>query len=115
MVASMAASISGAAAPPVSALTLKPLSVHGLWLAVMTMPAPAPSSRVKNDPTWVGTASGGVKERMSCAASTSTQARAKCSEANRRSWQTMTPRSAPPVCCRYSATPRAQRRTLWKV
>ena len=115
MVASMAASISGAAAPPVSALTLKPLSVHGLWLAVMTMPAPAPSSRVKKEPTWVGTASGGVKERMSCAASTSTQARAKCSEANRRSWQTTTPRSAAPVCCRYSATPRAQRRTLWKV
>ena len=45
IVASIAASISGAAAPPVSALTLKPLSVHGLWLAVITMPAPAPSSQ----------------------------------------------------------------------
>ena len=58
MVASIAASISGAAAPPVSALTLKPLSVHGLWLAVMTIPAPAPSSRVKKLPTWVGTRQG---------------------------------------------------------
>ena len=85
MVASMAASICGAAAPPVSALTLKPLSVHGLWLAVMTIPAPAPSSRVKKLPTWVGTASGGVKLRMSWAASTSTQALAKYSDANRRS------------------------------
>ena len=85
MVASMAASISGAAAPPVSALTLKPLSVHGLWLAVITIPAPAPSSRVKKLPTWVGTASGGTNERISWAASTSMQARAKCSEANRRS------------------------------
>jgi hypothetical protein len=31
-----------------------------LWLAVMTIPAPAPSSRVKKLPTWVGTASAGV-------------------------------------------------------
>ena len=30
--------ISGPAAAPVGALTLKPLSTHGLWLAVMTMP-----------------------------------------------------------------------------
>ena len=37
--ASMTASMSGPPAEPVGALTLKPLSVHGLWLAVMTMPA----------------------------------------------------------------------------
>ena len=55
------------------------------------MPAPAPSSRVKYDATWVGTAPGGVKLRMSCAARTSTQARAKCSDTNRRSWATTTP------------------------
>ncbi len=100
MVASIAASISGAAAPPVSALTLKPLSVHGLWLAVITIPAPACISRVKKLPTWVGTASGGMKLRMSCAARTSTHARAKCSEAKRRSQATTTPRSAVPVRCR---------------
>ena len=34
--------ISGPAAAPDGDLTLKPLSVHGLWLAVMTMPAAAP-------------------------------------------------------------------------
>jgi len=32
------------AAAPVDDLTLKPLSVHGLWLAVMTIPAAAPRS-----------------------------------------------------------------------
>ncbi len=66
MVASIASSMAGAAAPPVSALTLKPLSVHGLWLAVITIPAPALSSRVKKETTWVGTASGGVWHRMPC-------------------------------------------------
>ena len=35
----MTASMSGPPAEPVGALTLKPLSVHGLWLAVMTIPA----------------------------------------------------------------------------
>ena len=41
--ASSVASSSGPAAAPVGALTLNPLSVHGLWLAVMTMPAAAPA------------------------------------------------------------------------
>ncbi len=36
--------ISGPAAEPVGALTLKPLSVHGLWLAVIMMPAAADRS-----------------------------------------------------------------------
>ena len=34
--------ISAPAAAPVGALTLNPLSVQGLWDAVMTMPAAAP-------------------------------------------------------------------------
>ena len=42
--ASMSERISGPAAAPVGDLTLKPLSVQGLWLAVMTMPAAAPRS-----------------------------------------------------------------------
>ena len=40
--ASITARISWPAAAPVGALTLNPLSVHGLWLAVITMPAAAP-------------------------------------------------------------------------
>src|SRR5437763_1691127 len=39
MIASSSWSIAGPAAAPVSAFTLKPLSVHGLWLAVITIPA----------------------------------------------------------------------------
>ena len=35
--------MSAPAAAPVGALTLKPLSTHGLWLAVMTIPAAAPA------------------------------------------------------------------------
>ena len=41
MRASISASISGPAAAPLGDLTLKPLSIQGLWLAVMTMPAAA--------------------------------------------------------------------------
>ena len=44
MTASRAARMSGPAAAPDAAFTLKPLSVHGLWLAVMTTPAAAPRS-----------------------------------------------------------------------
>ena len=40
--ASMTDRISAPAAAPVGALTLNPLSTHGLWLAVMMMPAAAP-------------------------------------------------------------------------
>ena len=42
--ASRTARISGPAAAPDGDLTLKPLSVHGLWLAVMTIPAAEPRS-----------------------------------------------------------------------
>ncbi len=44
IVASITDRMSGPAADPVGALILKPLSVHGLWLAVMTIPAAAPRS-----------------------------------------------------------------------
>ncbi len=63
MAASSTARISGPAAAPVGALTLKPLSVHGLWLAVMTMPAAAPRSTTSYDDIWVGTALDGVGDR----------------------------------------------------
>ncbi len=52
----MTPSRSAPAAAPVGALTLKPLSTHGLWLAVMTMPAAAPRSITSNELIWVGTA-----------------------------------------------------------
>ena len=52
----MTASISGPAAEPDGDLTLKPLSVQGLWLAVMTMPAEAPRSTTSYELIWVGTA-----------------------------------------------------------
>ena len=48
--------MSAPAAAPVGALTLKPLSTHGLWLAVMTMPAAAPRSTTSYELIWVGTA-----------------------------------------------------------
>ena len=56
MPASMTASMSGPAAEPEGDLTLKPLSVQGLWLAVMTMPAAAPRSTTSYELIWVGTA-----------------------------------------------------------
>ena len=46
------------AAAPVGALTLKPLSVHGLWEAVITIPAAAPRWTTSYELIWVGTAAG---------------------------------------------------------
>jgi hypothetical protein len=63
------------------ALTLNPLSVHGLWLAVITIPAPGMELPVKYDTTWVGTASGGSWSDA-VGGRTSMQARAKGSEAS---------------------------------
>ena len=77
--------MSGPAAAPVGDLTLKPLSVHGLWLAVMTMPAAAPRSTTSYELIWVGTACSAKATGMSWASRTSAAAAAKCSEANRRS------------------------------
>src|SRR6266576_3749122 len=56
MRASMAFSMSGPAAAPVSVFTLNPLSIHGLWLAVMTMPAFAFLRIVAHENDWVGDA-----------------------------------------------------------
>ncbi len=83
--ASMTERISAPAAAPVGALTLNPLSVHGLCEAVMTMPAAAPALD-----DLVGAHLGGdgvrlIATGMSWASSTSAAARAKCSDANRRS------------------------------
>ena len=73
------------AAAPVGALTLKPLSTQGLWLAVMTMPAAAPAL---DDLVGAHLGRHGVAAKatgMSWASRTSAAAAAKCSEANRRS------------------------------
>ena len=48
------ARMSGPAAAPVGDLTLKPLSVHGLWEAVIMMPAAAPRSTTSKEVIWVG-------------------------------------------------------------
>ena len=48
--------MSGPPADPSGDLTLKPLSVHGLWLAVITTPAAAPRSTTSYELIWVGTA-----------------------------------------------------------
>ena len=77
--------MSAPAAAPVGALTLKPLSIHGLWLAVMTMPAAAPRSTTSYELIWVGTAWTAKATGMSWARRTSAAAVAKCSDANRRS------------------------------
>ena len=37
---------------------MNPLSVHGLWLAVMTIPAAALRSTTSYELIWVGTAAG---------------------------------------------------------
>ena len=78
-------------AAPVGALTLNPLSTHGLWLAVMTMPAAAPRSTTSYELIWVGTAWSDRATGMPWARTTSAAAAAKCSEANRRSKAMTTP------------------------
>ena len=55
--------MSAPAAAPVGALTLNPLSIHGLWLAVMTMPAAAPRSTTSYELIWVGTARSSKRDR----------------------------------------------------
>ena len=88
--------MSGPAAAPVGALTLKPLSVHGLWEAVITIPAAAPRWTTSYELIWVGTAAGAIATGMSWARRTSAAAAAKCSEANRRSNATTTPFACSP-------------------
>ena len=81
----MTASMSGPPAEPCGDLTLNPLSVQGLWLAVITTPAAAPRSTTSYELIWVGTAWAANATGMSWARITSAAACAKCSDANRRS------------------------------
>ena len=83
--ASIVGSMSAPAAAPVGDFTLNPLSVHGLCEAVITMPAAAPRWTTSYELIWVGTATRPKATGMSCARRTSAAARAKCSDANRRS------------------------------
>ena len=83
--ASMTDRISAPAAAPVGALTLNPLSTHGLWLAVMTIPAAAPRSTTSYEHIWVGTAWTAKATPMSWASRTSAAAIAKYSDEKRRS------------------------------
>src|SRR5438874_4157426 len=107
--------MSGPPAAPVSAFTLKPLSVQGLWLAVITIPAFAFLRIGAHENDCVGAAAVARYTFTSWAATTSAAAAAKCSEANRRSKPITTPRSAPPFLCTHSATDCAQTRTASNV
>src|SRR5256714_2947053 len=115
MIASRSLSIAGPPAAPVSAFTLNPLSVHGLWLAVITIPAFAFRRIVAHENDCVGAAAVARWTFTSCAATTSAAAAAKCSEAKRRSKPITTPRSAPPFLTTHSATDCAQTRTASNV
>ena len=83
--ASMSVSISGPAAAPVGDLILKPLSVQGLWLAVITMPAAALRCTTSNEDICVGRACEANAIGMPWARTTSAAAVANCSLAKRRS------------------------------
>ena len=115
MTASIAGSMSDPAAAPVGDFTLNPLSVHGLCEAVMTIPAAAPRCTTSYELICVGTAVTLIATGMSRASSTSAAARAKCSEANLRSYATITPFACSPRSATYVATPSAMRRTLSNV
>src|SRR5256714_2665493 len=115
MIASRSLSIAGPPAAPVSAFTLNPLSVHGLWLAVITIPAFAFRRIVAHENDCVGAAAVARWTFTSWAATTSAAATAKCSEAKRRSKPITTPRSAPPFFTTHSATDWAQTRTASNV
>ena len=54
MFASMAFKPAGSMAPPFASRTLNPLSVGGLWLAVILMAPSAPASVTPNEMTGVG-------------------------------------------------------------
>ena len=115
MIASSSVSIAGAAAEPVSVFTLKPLSVHGLWLAVMTIPAFAFRRIVAHENDCVGAALEARWTFTRFAATTSAAAAAKCSDTKRRSNPMTTPRSAPPSRRTHSATACEQMRTASNV
>src|SRR5258705_12762809 len=83
MTASSSFSMSGAAAAPVSDFTLKPLSGHGLWLAVITIPALAFFRILADENDFVGAAALGKDTRMPCAATNSAGAAAQWADAQR--------------------------------
>src|SRR5258708_29856637 len=97
--------MSGPAAAPVSAFTLNPLSIHGLWLAVITMPAFAFLRIVAHENDCVGEAVVARWTGMACAATTSAPASAQYSDEKRRSKPMTTPRDCPPVPFTHSAPP----------
>src|SRR6266508_1913429 len=115
MIASSSFSIAGGAAAPLSVFTLKPLSVHGLWLAVMTIPAFALRRIVAHENDCVGAALDARCTFTPFAATTSAAAAAKCSETKRRSKPMTTPRSAPPFVRTHCATACEQMRTASNV
>src|SRR5258708_36086401 len=83
MCAPTAFSMSGPAAAPVSAFTLNPLSIHGLWLAVMTMPAFAFLRIVAHEDDCVGGAVVAGWTGMPCAATPPAAGSAKNSDEKR--------------------------------
>ena len=109
---SISPSISGPAAAPVGDFTLNPLSVQGLWLAVITMPAAALRCTTSNEDICVGVGPAENTTGMSWARTTSAAATAKSSLAKRRSYAKTMPLDCSPRATTYSATAWAQRRTL---
>ena len=85
MTRSTAARMAGSAAAPVGDLILKPLSVQGLWEAVMITAPAAPRSTTSYEVICVGMAVAAKRTGMSWASRTSAAAAAKCSLAKRRS------------------------------
>src|SRR5438045_1614260 len=75
MIASSSLSIAGPPAAPVSAFTLKPLSVQGLCEAVITIPAFAFRRIVAHEKDWVGAAAVARCTFTSCAATTAAAGR----------------------------------------
>src|SRR2546430_11010404 len=115
MTASSCLSTGGDAAAPVSSFTLKPLSVQGLWLAVITIPAFAFWRIVAYEKDCVGEAAVARKTWMPWAATTSAAAAAKCSDRKRRSNPMTTPLSSAPDAITHSATACEHTRTASKV
>ena len=90
--ASMALSPAGSMAPPFSSRTLKPLSLGGLWLAVILAAPSACRSVTPNEMIGVGMPPPQKWTGMPLAASTSAAAAAKSSDRKRLSPPTTAPR-----------------------
>ncbi len=83
MARSISATTSGGAEEPAGLFTLKPLSVPGLWLAVITIAPAAWRSMTAYEITGVGWKRSDSSTRWPLPASTSATARAKRSEPKR--------------------------------